>query len=272
MFSVLMSLYIKENPNYLKCCLDSLVIQSLKPSEVVIVYDGDVGEKLSLVVDSFQDKLPLKIIKLEDNVGLGIALKIGLSHCSYNIVARMDTDDICKPERFEKQLGIMNKEPSLVMLGSGIIEFDEQNNQREKVLPCEKNKILEFSKLKNPFNHMTVVFRKNEILAVGGYQDHLFMEDYNLWLRLLAAGYELRNIKDILVDARVGTDMVKKRKGLRYIKSEYKLMKIKNELNITGFFEGVGIFIFRSLTRLLPTSLLEKLYNKDRTSINGIYK
>ncbi|HBR2757154.1 TPA: glycosyltransferase, partial [Klebsiella pneumoniae] len=115
--------------------LDSLVIQSLKPSEVVIVYDGDVGEKLSLVVDSFQDKLPLKIIKLKDNVGLGIALKIGLSHCSNNIVARMDTDDICKPERFEKQLGIMNKEPSLVMLGSGIIEFDEQNNQREKVLP-----------------------------------------------------------------------------------------------------------------------------------------
>lgn len=264
MFSVLISLYDKESPENLAACLESIKEQTLKPDETVIVFDGFINDTLRKVVSRCQEDLKIVIVELSTNVGLGKALQAGLKACSNEIVARMDTDDICLPDRFEKQISYMSNNPELALLGSGIIEFDEDNNERKKILPKDKKDIILFSRWKNPFNHMTVVFRKSKVLQVGGYIHHHFMEDYNLWLRMINAGFDMENMQDILVNARVGKDMVSKRRGLKYIKSEIELMRLKRVLGITGTINGGIIFLVRSITRLVPKNILSLLYNHDR--------
>lgn len=264
MFSVLMSLYKKENPEYLKACLESLVEQTLLADEVVIVFDGPVGHDLEGIVAEFSDALKIRILKLEKNMGLGIALQEGMKNCSYDIILRMDTDDICHRERFEKQINFLNYHPEVVLVGSDIIEFDCEGNERIKSLPEKYEDIKSYSRWKNPINHMAAAFRKDEIQSVGGYKHHLFMEDYNLWLRLISSGFIIGNIPEVLVYARVGQHMVKKRRGWNYIKSEFELAKVKNNLSITSPGEGWFIFVIRSLMRVIPVGMLSILYNKDR--------
>lgn len=264
MFSVLMSLYNKEKPSFLYECLKSLQLQTLQASEIIIVYDGEIGNDLNKVVDSFSHDLPIVKVKLNKNMGLGRALKVGLQHCTNEIIARMDTDDICYPERFAKQIPRMINNKDLVLSGSAIIEFDEDKNERIKLLPQTTTEIKKFSKIKNPFNHMTVVFRKSAINNVGSYRHHLYMEDYNLWLRLIANGYQCENLDHVLVEARVGKEMIARRRGIRYLESELILFKLKLKLKITGFCEGLLIFIIRAAPRILPSQVLYYLYKKDR--------
>jgi len=264
MFSVLMSLYDREEPQNLIECLESIKAQTLTANEIIIVYDGAVNERLKNIVDSFRDELNIRVVPLDNNVGLGLALQRGLENCSYDLIARMDTDDICNPVRFEKQINFMINHENIDMLGSGILEFDEYNNERLKILPEDDSDIRKFSIWKNPFNHMTVVFRKSKVLSVGGYKHHLFMEDYNLWLRMISAECKFKNMPDILVKARIGKQMVKKRRGINYIKSEVELMKLKRSIKLTGLFYGWLVFIIRSTTRLVPSNILSFLYNRDR--------
>lgn len=268
MFSVLMSLYNKERVANLNECLLSIQNQTLLPSEVVIVYDGIISEALSSVVETFQEKINIKVIKLERNVGLGKSLNIGIKHCQFNLVARMDTDDICRHDRFEKQIQVVNNDFELAILGTAIIEFDNIGHKRVKQLPISRNEIIRFSKTKNPFNHMSVVFRKDIIESCGGYHHHPFMEDYNLWLRVIASGHKVANLDDILVDARVGDGMVARRRGWEYIKSEIQLFHLKNELRITNHFNCLPILCIRLIPRILPVILLKYLYILDRKKSN----
>lgn len=269
MFSVLMSLYHKESASNLKESLESIYNQLRLPDEVILVYDGYIPDGLNAVVESYKKLLPLKVIKIKDNVGLGEALNVGLSHCSNNIIARMDTDDICYPNRFEKQMSIIDSDENIAILGSSVIEFDSNGNENEKLLPLTSSEIRTFSKVKNPFNHMSVIFKKDIIQSVGGYKHHLFMEDYNLWLRVIAKGYKVCNLYEPLVLARVGTDMIKRRKGLVYVKSEYQLFKLKKNLKINGFFENIAVFAIRTLPRLMPVFMLRRIYKFDRAKSSG---
>lgn len=268
MFSVLMSLYDKEDPVFLNLCLESIKNQTLLPDEIVLVYDGKIKIELDKVVDYYTKFLPITKIKLDSNQGLGKALQIGLQHCKYNIVARMDTDDICHPQRFEIQIPKISMDEELVLLGSAITEFDADNNERLKKLPLSQSNIAEYAKLKNPFNHMTVVFRKEIIIKLGGYVHHLYMEDYNLWLRVLSKKYKVENIPDTLVRARVGKSMVIKRRGVKYIKSEIQLMQLKYKLGINNFIGNFFCFIIRAVPRILPSAVLSYIYNVDRKSKN----
>ncbi|WP_241618939.1 glycosyltransferase, partial [Rosenbergiella epipactidis] len=186
-FSVLMSLYKNEKSEYLSSCLESLANQTVKPTEIIVVIDGPISEELYKVIKDFKYILPIIIKPLDKNVGLGKALNYGLGFCNYNYIARMDTDDICLPERFEKQLEYMISNPKVSLLGSSIIEFDK-NYEREKNLPVDNVDIIKFAKWKNPFNHMSVFFKKEDVIKLGGYKHHLYMEDYNLWLRIIDAG------------------------------------------------------------------------------------
>ena len=258
-----MSLYHRESPNNLRECLYSLTIQTTKASEVVIVYDGEISEELNCIVSFYKKELNIIVVKLPHNVGLGNALNHGLTYCSNRIIARMDTDDICKFDRFERQIKFFcdNK---LDLLGSGIIEFDEYGNRRLKILPCTPERIFEFLKVKNPFNHMTIVFNKDVVEMVGGYKHHLYMEDYNLWLRMLANNKICLNISDVLLKVRVGKNMLQRRKGINYIKSEYILYRLKNKLNIAGPLLNFGLFSFRVIMRIIPTKLLALAYSIDR--------
>lgn len=149
-FSVLMSLYNKETTNNLIQCLDSLVSQTLRADEVVLVLDGPISEELRGVFQKYITALNIKIVPIENNVGLGRALNLGVENCSYDIIARMDTDDICLPNRFERQIGEFIKDPTLVMVGSAIIEFDENDGERLKKLPLEYSSIRRFSEKKIP--------------------------------------------------------------------------------------------------------------------------
>lgn len=267
-FSVLMSLYYKENSVYLDDCLKSILSQSILPNEILIILDGPLSIELKSYINNL-DKSYLSLIKtvqLPKNVGLGNALNEGLKYCSNNWVFRMDTDDLCTPNRFMKQIEYIQENPNISLFGSCTEEFDSSmsNSLGLRKVPTSHNEIKQYTKRRNPFNHMTVAFRKDVIESVGGYQHHLYMEDYNLWIRVIAAGHQVGNIDEVLVNVRGGDSMVKRRKGLVYIKSELQLAKLKIKKNIDSPIGAYSNFIMRSLPRLLPTYMLSKVYKNLR--------
>ena len=265
-FSVLLSLYHKENFLALDQCFQSIwKDQTIQPDEIILVLDGKIGEELSQCVQKWQRIIgkSLRVIPLSQNVGLGKALNKGLEHCSIEWVFRMDTDDISKPDRFKKQIQFIKKNPEVVLFSGQILEFNENPSDADilKSVPTEHTDIIKFAQKRSPFNHMTVAYKKSVIEAVGGYQHHLFMEDYNLWLRVIGAGYRVGNHPDILLYARVGNGMHARRKGLEYVNSELQLLKLKKELKLQDPIHANILFLLRSSFRLLPSTLLGKIYN-----------
>lgn len=265
-FSVLLSLYYKESPLALDQCFESIWdLQFYKPSEIVLVLDGKISDELNIFVQKWQSKIGiiLKVVSLPENIGLGKALNEGLKHCSNEWVFRMDTDDICTSDRFEKQIAFIEKNPDVVLFGGQILEFKKELNDSQvlKVVPLTNDEIRKFARKRCPFNHMTVGYKKSVIEELGGYQHHLFMEDYNLWLRVIAANYNVANLPDIVLYARVGNGMHARRKGLEYIKSEKQLLDLKKELKLQNPIHANILFLIRSALRLVPSSLLGKFYN-----------
>lgn len=265
-FSVLLSLYYKESPLFLDLALESIWDkQRKKPNQIVLVLDGPILDDLQFTVDKWKKKLLeiLQIVPLDKNIGLGNALNIGLKKCENDWVFRMDTDDICKPDRFEKQIQFIQSNPNVVVVGGQILEFDHTPNDLAviKTVPTTHEDIKKFAQKRCPFNHMTVAYKKSVIMELDGYQHHLFMEDYNLWLRVIGAGYTVANLPDVILYARVGNGMHARRKGLEYIKSEKQLLDLKKQLKLQNPFSANGLFIVRSFFRLLPSNLLGKIYN-----------
>lgn len=265
-FSVLISLYFREkSSNFDEAFLSLWNNQSTKPTEIVLVLDGPIGNDLEVCVKKWKFLIgdALKIIPLVENLGLGKALNEGLKYCKYEWIFRMDTDDICTPDRFEKQISYIKKHNDIVLFGGQILEFNENplDLNSLKFVPTLHNDILKYAKIRSPFNHVSVAFRKSIIKSVGGYHHHPMMEDYNLWLRIISAGYKLGNLDDILLYVRVGNGMHAKRKGLQYIKSEKQLLDLKNKLKLQNPLYANMIFLVRSFFRLLPSTVLEKFYN-----------
>lgn len=275
-FSILMSLYFKENPIALEHCFQSISNeQSIKPTEIVLVLDGPISDSLTQVISSFKVQIgeSLKVIPLAENVGLGKALNEGLKHCTNEWVFRMDTDDICTPDRFEKQIKFISENPDIVLFSSQIIEFDKDIKDATTLrqVPICHDDIVKFSNKRSPFNHMTVAYKKSVIDGLGGYQHHPYMEDYNLWLRVIGAGYKVGNHPDVLLYARVGNGMHTRRKGFEYIKSEKQLLDLKKSLNLQNPIKANLLFVLRSLFRLLPSTMLAKVYNSFlRKKVNKV--
>jgi len=267
-FSVLLSLYIKEKPEFLKECLESLEKQTLPTTEIIMVFDGRLTSELEDIVTQYTTILPIKIIRLPENIGLGRALNEGLKHCSYNWVFRMDTDDICLPERFAKQVNFISQYPDVVLFSGHIAEFTEDKTIviSYRKVPIGNEKIKKYALSRSPFNHMAVAFRKDIIEEVGGYQHHLFLEDYSLWLRVIAKGYEVGNIDESLVLVRAGDSMVSRRRGKQYIKGEWDLFKLKRKLKLQNAFWGFFTFLLRVIPRMLPTKILKYIYTFLRTN------
>lgn len=265
-FSVLMSLYHAEKPEFLRECLNSLKTQTCPADEMVMVFDGKISPELETVVQDFQAALNIQIIRLPENVGLGNALNIGINHCLHEIIFRMDTDDIAAPHRFQAQCEYLTAHPEIDLLGAQIAEFDTQPEHANaaRIVPQNYTQIIDFSKKRNPFNHMTVAYKKTAVLQAGGYQHHVFMEDYNLWLRMLANGVQAANLPDTLVFARTGAGMLTRRRGWQYIRSEWQLCRLKCRLRVQSAPTALYYFVLRSLPRLLPTSCLQILYSFTR--------
>ena len=263
-FTVLMSIYHKENANYFNEALDSIwEQQSIKPDEIILVQDGPLNHELDKVIHNWSKKLKdkLKLINLPINVGLGQALNEGLKHCSNNWVFRMDTDDLSVNNRFEKQIHFIKNNPNISLLSGQIKEFDGNPEKiiSTRAVPLSHKDILQYALFRSPFNHASIAMKKDIILAEGGYKHHLLMEDYNLWLRILSKNYEVANLPDTLLYVRADA-MHGRRRGLLYIKSEWQLLKLKRQLKFQSSLPAFVIFLIRSIPRLFPSKLLQLFY------------
>ncbi|MDI3379573.1 glycosyltransferase [Acinetobacter sp. V89_7] len=266
MFSVLSSIYHKEQPSHFNDCMESIWDkQTLKPTEIILVEDGPLTLELDSIIAQWQEKLGniLRVKKLDKNVGTGKAKNIGLQECTFDIVSIVDTDDICVPERFEKQIEFLKNNPDVSIIGGQILEFVEDISMPTgmRKVPLSNEDLTEYAKKQSPFNNMTITYRKSHILEVGGYHHHLWMEDYNLFLRVIARGYKIQNLADILVYARIDNGMHGRRKGYEYIKSEKQLLNLKLELKLQSLASAYILFAVRSAFRVLPSNLLGKIYN-----------
>lgn len=226
-FSVLMSVYRNDNPEYFSRALKSISSdQTVQPSEIVLVVDGSVPNLLEDEIKKIErEQTILTVHWLPENVGLGLALQKGLAYTTNDIVARMDSDDIAEPDRFEKQLKYLYQNPDIDIVGGQISEFiDEPTNIiAKRDVPLSHISICKYLKSRCPFNHMTVMFHKRAVMSVGNYLPWHFNEDYYLWIRMAEARCRFANLPDTLVNVRVGSDMYRRRGGCKYFKSEKSL-------------------------------------------------
>lgn len=263
-FSVLLSVYAKESPENLNSALKSIWSeQTYKPSEIVLVKDGQLTKALEDIIDYWLNNSPLLVIALPTNTGLGNALNVGLNYCSYEWIFRMDTDDISVPDRFEKQIQFIQNTPSLDICGGQVREFINNLNDLKKYrrVPLTHKDILKFCKIRSPFNHPTVAYKKSAVLALGGYHNHYLMEDYNLWIRALSAGLNAQNLSHTLVLMRVD-GLPSRRSGSKYIQSEWKLLQLKNSVGLSSKCNNLLMFFVRSIPRILPKKALKIIYEQ----------
>ena len=266
-FSVLMSVYYKENPEFLKRAFESIWdLQTLKPSQIVLVEDGPLSDGLYAEIKRQKELLKdkLTVVSLEKNVGLGVALAEGLKACKYDIVARMDGDDVADQDRFLTQIDFLKTNPDISIVGSYISEFEggEENIYAYRTPPVSHADIYSFAKKRNPLNHMTVMFKKEAIASVGGYMPFMGFEDYYLWVRMLKKGFLFANLPRYLVNARAGLAMVGRRGGLKYAISEYRLQKEFLRLGFINFGEFLFNASIRFLSRIVPEQIRIALYQK----------
>ena len=263
--SVLMSVYIKEKPEYLKAAIDSILAQTYPVSEIMLVEDGPLTDELYDVLAVYQNEYPMVIrtFAFKNNMQLGRALEKGVELCKNELIARMDTDDIAEPDRIEKQVAFMNNHPEVHVVGGSIREFnDEGTIDRVKYMPQTQEAITEYAKLRNPLNHMTVMFRRSAILEVGNYKHFPFLEDYSLWSRMLTSGYQIRNMEDVLVKARTSMALVRRRSGWDYFKTFSKLRKLQHELGLTNTFEYWKAMVGTFVMIMQPGFVKELAYKK----------
>jgi len=263
--SCLMSVYYREDAACLRKAIESIVCQTVLPNEFIIVKDGPLTPTLDAVLEEYETKYAwIHVIPLEKNMGLGKALNEGMNYCQYNFVARMDSDDFSVPERFEHQLAYLEKHPECDVLGSYIMEYDEdlENPISRREVPLDSQMISSFLKKRNPMNHVTVVMRKEAVLEAGGYQDCPYFEDYYLWARMLKHQFSFANIPEDLVFVRAGERMSNRRGGFTYIKN---IMTFESRLRKLGFINSWEYFenvLVRSMISFVPNKVRYQLYQK----------
>lgn len=272
-FSVSMCVYGGDNSEWFQTAVESILNQSLKPDEVVLVVDGPIPDELNEIVKIYERNPIFNVIRLEKNQGHGNARRMGLDNCKNELVAIMDADDISKGDRFEKQIEEFKKNQSLDIVGGNISEFidDEKNIVAERVVPADDAEIKAYMKKRCPMNQMTVMFKKSMYEHVGGYIDWYQDEDYYLWLRMMLDGATFANINTILVNVRVGKDMYKRRGGWKYYKSEAKLQKYMLKHKIINFPTYLSNKLKRFIVQvLMPNSLRGWVFKKfARGKVNG---
>ncbi len=267
-FSVCTSVYKNDKPEYVRVALDSMLVhQSVKPDEIVLVQDGPVPYELSRLLLEYKDSYGelFHVIKLEQNGGLGNALKLGVENASYDIIARMDSDDICMPDRFEKQLAYLEAHPECDIVGGQMTEFIDSpdNIVGRREVPLTNEEIYEFMKSRCALNHVTVMFRKESVLKVGNYQDWFWNEDYYLWVRMMMNHCVFANIPNVAVNVRSGADQYARRGGKKYFDSEIGIKKLMLKNGMITRKEFVVNYLERFIIQLLlPNSVRGWVFRK----------
>ena len=269
-FSVAMSVYGKDNPEWFNLSLKSLINQTIKPSEIVLVVDGPVPESIEAVISSYSEKcselgIHLKPIRLHENKGLGNALRIAVTESSNDLIARMDSDDIAAKDRFEKQIQCFMEDSNLAICGGQIEEFidDIENVVGKRAVPLTDKDLKKYIKKRCPLNHVTVMFRKRAVCEVGNYIDWFWNEDYYLWIRMALANQKFANIPQTLVYVRVGKDMYSRRGGVKYFKSEIMIQNLLLSNKMIGIPTYLSNCTKRFIVQiLLPNSIRGWVFQK----------
>lgn len=264
-FSVLLSVYHRERPDFLHAALESVFRQTIPPTEVVLVEDGPLTAELYTVIAEFKKRYPcLKSIRLHTNQGLGRALNEGLKHCHHELVARMDTDDIAKPDRFERQLQVFREHPEVDVCGAWLDEFSEDIKHIHSVkrLPETHAELYKYGQRRNPVNHPVVMFRREAVLHNGSYRDYPLFEDYFLWVRMLTNGCHFYCLQESLLYFRASEDMFARRGGWRYALVEMRLQFLFYGLRYINFRTLLQNILIRFTARVMPYTLRVWLYKK----------
>jgi glycosyltransferase involved in cell wall biosynthesis len=264
-FSVLLPIWAGDRPDFLAAAFESTVDgQTRPPDQVVVVQDGPIGEQLAKRVAELAgaSRVPVEVLVLERNIGLGPALDAGLAACRHPIVARMDADDISVAHRFAVQLPVI--ESGVDIVGSGLAEFtdDPQQVVGTRTPPIEPADIRERARFAVPFNHPTVVYRRDLVLAVGGYTDFARMEDYLLWAKLILAGARVSNVAEPLVKYRVGAGAYARRGGLEQLRAELEVQRRFRRLGFTTRTQYLRNVAVRGGYRLVPEVLRRAAYRR----------
>lgn len=233
-FSVCICVYEKDNRKYFQEALESIVHQSLLPHQIVLVVDGPIGNDLKEVINTFHKKIlattsiELTPIYLKENVGHGEARKISINNAKYNLVALMDADDLSVFHRFEKQIEIFKKNKSVSIVGGQIMEISHDTKKEISIrsVPVEDSEIKKYLKTRCPFNQVSVMMKKSDVIMAGNYIDFYHNEDYYLWVRMYLQGFQFYNIPEVLVLVRINEEFYNRRGGGNYFLSELKLQWI----------------------------------------------
>ena len=263
-YSVLMSVYSKENPQHLKESISSILHQSVLTDDFVIVCDGPLTDGLNVVLDNYVQKYPdiIKLVRLEKNVGLGRALNAGMEKCKNDVIARMDSDDISYPDRCRLELEVINQGYDIV---SGTVqEFanTKENIISERWLPEHNDEIYSFAKRRCPFNHPCVMYRREAVLKAGGYQHFFCFEDYYLWVRMLKNSVKCYNFQIPLLYMRAGTDMYKRRGGRKYLVSMWKFRTYLFKTGFSGINDWIVTVLGQTLICIIPAQVRALIYKK----------
>ena len=265
-FSVLMSVYHRDNAVYLKEALNSIFDQSILPTEIILVKDGLLSQELNSVIDYFVEKYSsVKIVELLDNQGLGRALNEGLKYCSCDLIARMDADDISMPERFVKQIAFMNSHPDIDCLGTWAIEIDDDGKEYfRKKMPITHEECLELFKKRDCMIHPTVMFRRSYFEKAGLYpEDTYFGEDTMMWAKGFKSGCKFANVPEYLFKFRLDSNFFERRRGWKHAKSIYTLRHRVNRMLGFGWKEDCYALLY-AMAKLMPKSILDIIYKTVR--------
>lgn len=267
-FSVLLSIYHKENPKFFDCAMTSIALeQSLKPNEIILVRDGFLTPDLDVILDKWANRLSiLRIISLDKNIGLGGALAIGMDNCSNDLIARMDTDDISQPDRFKMQVHYMQEHSNCDIVGSNVTEFSNNSNiiVSSRLVPSSHTNIIKEAQIRSPFNHPSVMYRKSAVIKAGGYKEYHGFEDYYLWVRMIQNGARCANISEPLVSMRTGYSMLNRRSGISYAVNEVKLQYKFLDLGFITWPIFLKNLVIRIPVRLLPSRFRFYIYKLIR--------
>ncbi len=265
-FSVSICVYGKDNANHFKTAMESIINQTIPPNEIVLVVDGPIPDSIQKAIDVIQNKCEyLKVVYLKKNVGHGEARRTGIDQCTHNLIAIMDADDICVSDRFEQQIQCFRKEAGLSVVGGNIVEFvdDIGNTVGIRKVPEEDSDIKQYLKKRCPFNQVTVMFKKDDVLEAGGYIDWYCEEDYYLWIRMMQKGFKFRNVNELLCYVRVGSDMYQRRGGWQYFRSEARLQKYMLQNKIIGIQRYLFNVIIRFIVQVvMPNNLRGFIFQK----------
>lgn len=265
-YSVLMSVYAKDRPEWLRAAVESMLSQTVPPSEFVVVEDGPLTDGLYKEIARFVAGSPglFRVVSYSENRGLGYALREGMASCTKPVVARMDSDDLARPERLEVQLSLM-EEQGLDMVGSQVVEFVELPDQPVAAtdLPEGHDAIVAYSKRRNPFRHPPMTFKREKVLEAGSYSpEFLYFEDWDLFNRMLAIGCRAGNVHETLVAMRVSPDFYARRGGVAYLCHAWRFKRSQIR---RGWFTPVDFtvsFLPQAAVCLLPNAARSAVYTK----------